>query len=248
MNNLSNICAMAVMAKAPRPGMCKTRLMPPLNGEQAAAMSAAFLRDITENIVAAARQVPMHGVVAYAPAGLEHLFDGHLADGTTFVLADGDTPAPDEVRGFGRCLLHALRDLLALGYGSAVVVNSDSPNLPTELLVRTAEILSWPGDRAVLGPAEDGGYYLLGVRQAHVHLFADIEWSTERVAEQTLARAKEIGLEMVVLPRWYDVDDAASLHRLMEYFAHGEAGELTPYAAPASAACVARLGLVADAI
>jgi rSAM/selenodomain-associated transferase 1 len=239
---------MAVMAKAPQAGRCKTRLVPALGAEHAAAMSAAFLRDITENIAAAARRAPIDGLIAYAPAGLEHLFEGHLAAGTGLVLADGAAPAPAGVKGFGRCLLHALRSLLDTGYGAACVVNSDSPTLPTELLVRTAEILAAPGDRAVLGPAEDGGYYLLGVKAAHAHLFEDIAWSTGAVAGQTLQRARQIGLEMVVLPSWFDVDDADSLRQLLEHFAsHGPSTDLTPYAAPATAACLQRIRPAVDA-
>jgi hypothetical protein len=101
-----------------------------------------------------------------------------------------------------------------------VVLNSDSPTLPTAILAETAEVLERPGDRAVLGPSSDGGYYLLGLKAAHARLFADIAWSTERVAAQTLERAREIGLEVHTLPVWYDVDDAESLgllhHELCE--------------------------------
>ena len=97
------------------------------------------------------------------------------------------------------------------------MLNADSPTLPTELLVLTAELLAAPGDRAVLGPSDDGGYYLLGLKRRHERMFQDIDWSTERVAAQTLARAGELGLPIHVLPTWYDVDDAATLRRL-----HGE--------------------------
>jgi hypothetical protein len=97
---------------------------------------------------------------------------------------------------------------------SAVVLNSDSPTLPTALLMETAEALARPGDRAVLGPSSDGGYYLLGLKSAHGRLFEDIAWSTERVAEQTLDRAREIGLDVYRLPVWYDIDDIESLRRL----------------------------------
>src|ERR1700681_1728635 len=98
-------CAIGIMAKAPRPGFSKTRLCPPLHPEQAAALSAAFLRDITENIALAARQLPIAGYVAYAPPGQEALFAGHLAAGTGLLLADGAPPMPPDVQGFGRCLL-----------------------------------------------------------------------------------------------------------------------------------------------
>jgi glycosyltransferase A (GT-A) superfamily protein (DUF2064 family) len=95
-----------------------------------------------------------------------------------------------------------------------VVLNADSPTLPTAFLVETAEVLAQPGDRAVLGPSSDGGYYLLGLKFAHRRMFEDIAWSTERVAEQSLARAREIGLDVHMLPAWYDVDDIDGLRRL----------------------------------
>jgi hypothetical protein len=234
-------CAVGVMAKAPQAGRSKTRLCPPLQPEQAAALSAAFLRDITENLALAAASAPIQGVIAYAPAGSEALFDGHLADDTELLLADGSTPMPANVQGFGRCLLHAIEAMLARGYAAACVLNSDSPTLPTAHLIRAAEWLLAPGERVVLGPAEDGGYYLLGMKSAHAHLFADIVWSTETVAASTRARAAELGLELVELPVWYDVDDRSSLARLFD-----EAGQLSPdhYPAPASALAIARLNLV----
>jgi rSAM/selenodomain-associated transferase 1 len=237
-------CAIGVMAKAPVAGRAKTRLTPPLAPEQAAALSAAFLRDTTENIRQAAGMAPIDGFVAYAPAGAGALFDGCLAPGTGLLLADGTPPMPAAVQGFGRCLLHAVRDLLEPGYGAACVVNSDSPTLPTALLAQAANALLQPGERVVLGPAEDGGYYLLGVTAPHAHLFADIAWSTGAVAAATRDRAREIGLPLVELAAWYDVDDAASLQRLIEEVeAPFPEGALTPYPAPASAACLQGLGL-----
>jgi rSAM/selenodomain-associated transferase 1 len=226
-------CAIGVMAKAPRPGFSKTRLCPPLHPGQAADLSAAFLRDITDNIALAAGLASIAGYVAYAPAGQESLFDNHLAPGTELILADGSPEMPPDVQGFGRCLLHAIQAMLARGHRSAVVLNADSPTLPTALLVRTAEALATEGDRVVLGPADDGGYYLLGMKTAHAHLFADIAWSTDRVAATTKARAAALGLQVIELPTWYDVDDQAALTRLLEETAMPRPdAELPPYAAP----------------
>ena len=115
------------------------------------------------------------------------------------------------------------------------MLSSDSPTLPTRLLLRTAELMRAPGDRAVLGPAEDGGYYLLALKAPHAAMFADIAWSTDTVAETTRLRARQIGLELVELDPWYDVDDAASLGVLL--------AETDGYAAPATAAALRRLGL-----
>jgi rSAM/selenodomain-associated transferase 1 len=235
-------CAVAVMAKAPRPGQVKTRLIPPLAPDSAAALSASFLRDITEKIALAAHDAAIHGYVAYAPAGYENLFDGMLAGGTRLVLADGAGVTSPGVHGFGCSLLNAAQTLFAAGHDSVCLLNSDSPTLPTGLLVQAASALATPGDRVVLGPAEDGGYYVIGMKAPHVHLFQDIAWSTERVAEETRQRARALGLSVVELDTWYDVDDAASLQRLCRELVSGStSGGLCPYSAPATADCLARL-------
>jgi rSAM/selenodomain-associated transferase 1 len=200
---------MAIMAKAPRVGAAKTRLVPALSPAEAAQLSACFIRDAAENIVAAGRTAMIDGYIAYAPADAAAEFATLVGEGTRLL--------PSRRAGLGASLADAAQDLLAAGYGAVCLVNSDSPTLPTAILVAAAQALAAPGDRLVLGPAEDGGYYLIGMKQPHPRLFEDIAWSTASVFPQTLARAREIGLDPVVLPAWYDVDDVASLHR-----AHGE--------------------------
>src|SRR6516225_1498290 len=160
-------------------------------------LSASFLRDITENIAWAAARAPIHGFVAYAPAGREADFDGLLAPETRLVLADGSCKMPPRVTGIGCSLLHAAASLFAQGYGSVCLLNADSPTLPASALCQAAEALAAPGDRVVLGPAEDGGYYLLGMKARHGRLFEDIRWSTENVAAETRDRAATLGLEVV---------------------------------------------------
>ena len=177
-----------------------------MSPEEAAALSACFIRDAAENIAAAARQAAIEGYIAYAPKEAEAEFHPLLAQETRLL--------PSRRAGLGASLYDAAADLLADGYGSVCLLNSDSPTLPTSVLVEAARALSVPGDRLVLGPAEDGGYYLIGLKQAHRRLFEDIAWSTSQVFAQTAERAREIGLEPVVLPVWYDVDDLASLRRL----------------------------------
>lgn len=235
-------CAIAVMAKAPVPGQVKTRLAPPLASDMAAALSAAFLRDITENIVRAGLMISMQGYIAYAPAGSESTFDGMHAAATRFVLADGAVINTPRVEGFGRSLLHAAQSLFAKGHDAVCLLNSDSPNLPTSLLSQAAAALAEDGDRVVLGAAEDGGYYMLGIKAPHRHLFEDIAWSTGEVAGQTRERARALGLSVAELDLWYDVDDAAALHRLCNDLISGRpVGGLVPYSAPATAECIARL-------
>jgi rSAM/selenodomain-associated transferase 1 len=215
--DLRTDCAIGVMAKSPRIGYSKTRLCPPLRPEQAARLSAAFLRDTTETVRAAAASVPIAGYVAYAPAGTEEALTPYLAPDTPLILADGSVPAPAGVEGFGRCLLHAVQALFDRGHAAACVLSADTPTLPTAALITAATLLLIGTERhAVIGACDDGGYYLLGMRQPHAGLFADIAWSTDTVAAQTRDRAAALGLDLVELPLWYDIDDAASLDRLAQ--------------------------------
>jgi glycosyltransferase A (GT-A) superfamily protein (DUF2064 family) len=209
-------CAIGVMAKAPRPGYSKTRLCPPLRPDEAAALSAAFLRDTTTNIARAGRSAPIVGYAAYAPSGAEAALLPHVTQGTMCLLADGSRPAPKGVDGFGRCLLHATRQMFAAGHAAACVLSADTPTLPTEFLVTAATaVLAGDERRVVLGACDDGGYYLLGMRLPHARLFADIAWSTGSVASITRTRVAELNLDLVELPPWYDIDDAAALERLV---------------------------------
>src|SRR5215471_15704686 len=120
-------CAIAVMAKAPAAGRMKTRLSPVLDPEEARDLGCCFLKDMTGNLAAAAREVPLDPYVAFAPAGSEAALNSTVEAGTGFVLADGSAAAPPGVEGLGRCLLQAAGALLELGYGAVGLLNSDSP-------------------------------------------------------------------------------------------------------------------------
>ena len=203
-------CGIAFLAKASAPGRAKTRLVPPLTFEEAAVLNTAFLQDVADNGLIAAGDAECHGGIAgyaaYGPPGSEDFFRRTLPGAIGLIEAWRQN--------FGDCLLHTIEEIFTRGHASAVVLNSDSPTLPTAYLVETAAALARPGDRAVLGPSSDGGYYLLGLKAAHRHMFENIAWSTDQVAKQTLERAREIGLDVHRLPVWYDVDDVDGLRRL----------------------------------
>lgn len=224
------------MAKAPRAGGVKTRLSPFLTPDEARDLGCCFLRDMTDNLALAAREAAIDPHIAYAPAGSEAAFLSIVAPGTGFVLADGSHPAPAEVDGFGRCLLQAAHALHDGGYCAVGLLNSDSPTLPTALLIRAARLMAGHPNRVVLGPSVDGGYYLIVMRAPHADLFRAIDWSTDRVAVQTRMRAEQAGLDLVELDTWYDVDDPASLRRLIaELDGHGgPPNGAVPYAAPST--------------
>jgi uncharacterized protein len=230
-------CAIAIMAKAPDVARVKTRLSPLLSPDEARALSACFLRDMTHMLVRAGHAAAIDGYIAFAPAGSEASFAEIVAPGTGFVLADGAIDGPAGVVGFGRCLLQAAQGLFARGYGAVGLLNSDSPTLPAELIVKAAQLLAAPGESAVLGPATDGGYYLLALTAPHAELFAGIDWSTARVADQTRAAAQRLRLPLAEIAPWYDVDDPASLGQLVRDCAAG--GET----APSTAAWLVRNGI-----
>jgi hypothetical protein len=229
-------CAVAIMAKASVAGTVKTRLVPPLTYAEAAELNTCCLTDVAANIADAARQVPIQGFAAYHPLGSEPFFDDLLPDGFKLL--------PPREATIGRSLFHAAHDLLNAGYGSVCLVNADSPTLPTDILVETVRRLRQPGDRVILGPAADGGYYLIGLKQFHRRLFEEIDWSTERVYQQTLDRAGEIGVAVAAMPEWYDVDDESTLAMLArEIGPHPTAVRpyINGYRAPRTAAFLGKL-------
>lgn len=225
------------MTKAPQAGRVKTRLVPPLTPEEAAELNKCFLRDTAAAISSACSRRPgcppkprrkrvsdagnrheavaSHseaaaaqccGVAVYTPVGAESAYSDILPADFCLLPQRGDE--------FGDRLYFAVEDLFNCGFASVCLIDSDSPTVPPENFAKPVELLSAREDRLVLGPSDDGGYYLIGVKKPHRHLFEQIDWSTERVLKQTIQRAADIGLEVKLLPTGYDVDDDASLRRL----------------------------------
>lgn len=202
-----NVCALSVMTKAPRAGQVKTRLVPPLSAQEAAELNICFLRDTADAITKACSST-VRGVAVYTPVGAESAYDEILPQ--EFELL------PQRGNGFGERLALAAEDLFQCGFNAVCLIDSDSPTVPAKIYAKAAELLSRSEERVVLGPSDDGGYYLIGLKRDRPELFERIDWSTERVLEQTKARAQELKLEISLLPTGYDVDDAATLQRLRE--------------------------------
>ena len=195
------------MAKVPVVGAVKTRLTPPLTPEEGAKLSACFLRDMTMNI-AGLNASATAGVVLYTPADAGSLLRDLLPKSCMLFAQRGET--------LGERLVNAATELLSNGFESVCLINSDSPTLPTEILTTAASLLTQDGDRVVLGPSRDGGYYLIGLTRPHRSLFERIAWSTADVLAHTTERAAEINLPVELLPTWYDVDDADTLRLICE--------------------------------
>lgn len=224
-------CALATMTKAPRAGEVKTRLVPPLTHSEAAALSLCLLRDTAANMAEVVARTAADAIAVYAPAGAEEEYDRLLPECFRLLRQSSGS--------LGDRLFNATGDLLTGGYQSVCLINSDSPTLPPQRLKDAIAALERPGDRIVLGPADDGGYYLIGLKHAHRRVFEDVEWSTERVLRQTIERASEIQVDVALLPAWYDLDDARTLARAcQELLSSNENGG---YAAPRTREFLTRL-------
>jgi len=187
-----------VVAKAPRPGVTKTRLCPPLTPDQASQLARAFLCDTLSNVTLAGL---CPRIVCRGATEQQEL--RRVAGPLTRVSIQSGA-------GLGDALDGAFREGLADGFAAVAVLGADSPTLPA-LVIREAFAALTDDNDVALGPAEDGGYYLLAARRVHPWLFRDMPWSTDGVASETLRRCQAHGLRPHVLPAWYDVDDAASL-------------------------------------
>jgi rSAM/selenodomain-associated transferase 1 len=204
----AGLCALAVMTKAPQAGRVKTRLTPPLSPEEAAALNTCFLRDTAAAIAQTADGKRAQGIAVYTPVGAEAAYTGILPDNFQLV--------PQRGVALGQRLAAATDDLIQLGFDSLCLIDSDSPTVPETAFTQAVDFLARAEDSVVLGPSDDGGYYLIGLKKLHRRLFDEIDWSTNRVLEQTIEAASEIEVPVQLLPTWYDVDDRATLSRLCD--------------------------------
>ena len=192
----------AIVAKAPRAGDVKTRLCPPLSHVEAAALSEAFLQDTVDLVRGCGGA---RGAFVFTPADREPYFAG-LASEFLRVAQQG----PD----LGARLQHAFAALFATGATAVIALGADTPTLPSAAIAEALRRLADERVDVVLGPTDDGGYYLIGLRRSQPALFDGIAWSTPVVREQTMAAARAAGLTVSLLPAWFDVDTAAELARL----------------------------------
>jgi uncharacterized protein len=200
-----------VFTKAPHPGRVKTRLVPPLSPEQAAAVHEASLRDVID----AARG---------ADAELRIVYDGTPGAVEWFARAFPDLELRRQAAGdLGTRLREGFAASFHEGADWAIAVGADSPTLPRSYVVEAIEAVR-RSDGAI-GPTHDGGYYLIGLRcaawPAAAALFHEVPWSTDRVFRTTCDRAAEIGVDLRVLPAWYDIDHARDLRLALAHAAEG---------------------------
>ena len=194
--------AAIVFAKAPLPGTVKTRLVPRLGAEGAAALHARLVKHTLSTVREAGfRNVQLHG----APADDPFL---------RFCASRYGASLSEQCAGdLGMRMHHAFRH--APGQYGALLIGSDCPALMAAHLRRAARTLAESAD-AVLVPAEDGGYVLIGLARADSLVFEDVRWGTADVLDQTRERLRKLGWRWRELDTVWDVDCEADYDRLVE--------------------------------
>ena len=195
--------ALVLFAKAPIPGEVKTRLCPPLTPDEAASLHGSFVLDASER----SRAAKLDRFLACAPSS-EHVFFKILGarQGVRLIDQKGED--------LGARMAAAFQTVFALGYGRVLIAGTDLPTLPASLYGQALDLLRTHD--AVVAPALDGGYVLIGLTRPHPDLFTGIAWSTEQVFEQTRAKATTLGLKMGMLPAVRDVDTVDDLRALIK--------------------------------
>jgi len=210
--------AIGLVCKTPRAGLSKTRLSPPLTPQQCAELSACFIRDIAATVEDVAGEAGSDCYAIYTPAGSEAELTLLLPERVELLAqSDGD---------LGARLIAMTHTLFSAGHRGVILVGTDGPTLPHAIL-RDA-VAFCQRDNVVVSPALDGGYTLIGLSRPHDEIFTGIAWSTSQVYAQTRQRVSQLGLTIVELPLWYDVDDADGLRTLEAELA----GQPLPFVRP----------------
>jgi len=194
------IALLIIFAKEPRPGQVKTRLSPPLSPEAAAQLYHSFLQDILEEM---ARVPEVRLALAFSPPGAQDAWRGLAPAGADFFPQAGED--------LGERMAGAFARSFAAGFGPVILRGSDIPDLPAALVSEATEVLTAGQAQLVLGPAIDGGYYLVGLTEPQPRLFQGPAWSGRTVLADTLRLARQLGLSLHLLPPWSDIDTYADL-------------------------------------
>jgi rSAM/selenodomain-associated transferase 1 len=207
-SRLAPQAALVIFAKAPIPGEVKTRLCPPLTPDEAATLHGSFVLDMLERtkLAGAKLQLPFHRYLACAPSS-ELVFFKIMEERQGVRLLD------QVGEDLGQRMHRTSVELFAKGYKQVIIVGTDVPTLPLSVYQEALAILG--RSDVVVGPALDGGYYLIGLTQPVEQLFTGIPWSTDQVLAVTQQKAKTLGLSVGLTTAWRDVDTIADLEALI---------------------------------
>ena len=203
---MANPHVLVIFGKAPIPGQVKTRLCPPLTPDEAATLQGSLVLDVVERARASAKSAQYDCVFACSPSH-EHVFFKVLEDRQGLLLLD------QVGEDLGARMHRTFQELFDRGYQQVVIVGTDVPTLPGSTF--GAAFRSLKDHDLVLGPALDGGYYLIGLNQPAPNLFTEIPWSTDQVCALTRKKAEGLGLKTSLLPPYRDLDRLEDLQALI---------------------------------
>jgi len=183
-----------IFAKFPQSGLVKTRMVPPLTDDQAAKLHRLCLQSVCERVSANNNTKP---ILVFTP-------DHQLESFQNIVSDHVDDYWPQGGGDLGERLIRAINHAFSQNADHVILLGADSPTLPIEILTQTIEKLTHHD--AVIGPCDDGGYYLLAMNKPQPELFRDIDWGSDKVADQTKARAAHTTIDLFELASWYDID------------------------------------------
>jgi len=202
---MGNKNVIAVMLKYPDAGAVKTRLAPAISSEDAAGLCRCFIVDTFANI---APVCSTDVFAAFTPTEAEQDVKDLVPPDVSLMAQEGHD--------LGSRLTRVFERLFDAGYSSVVVIGSDSPDIPAAYIEDAFAQLEGAGGRLVLGPAKDGGYYLVGMNGFLSAPFIDIPWSTASVLEATLAAARAHSIAVTLLRRWHDIDEPDDMAVLVD--------------------------------
>jgi uncharacterized protein len=196
---------LGIFAKEPRPGHVKTRLAASVSDEWAGAVADAFLLDSLDRL----SNVEARRVLCYSPVDARAFFE--------FCSAGRFLATPQAEGDLGARMAAFFAQQFKEGADRVVLVGSDSPTVPVGFIEQAFEMLL--AADIVLGPATDGGYYLIGSAGAVPQVFEGISWGTRKVLRETMEMIGRLGHRVSLLPPWYDVDDLEDWRMLQGHLA-----------------------------
>lgn len=198
---MENRKAIIIFLKYPEKGKVKTRLAKTVGTKEALKIYRQFIK-ITLDKLRKFKEI--NQFIFYIPKGKKKLLEKSYSSNFTYCLQRG--------KDLGERMYNALSFINRLGYKQVIIIGTDSPTLPSRFIYQAFSKLN--NVDLVLGPCNDGGYYLISIKKPIKELFEDIDWSTNRVFNQTLQKAKHLNLKVKILPCWYDIDTIEDLKNL----------------------------------
>ncbi len=199
--------------KLPKEGYVKTRLAQDIGNEHAVNLYRCFILDLTSTLQKLSQDV----IFCYSPQDAESFFRSWLGDKFDSSFGhNGFNYVPQSDADLGTRMRHSFEQAFKNGYKRAVLIGSDSPDLPKEILeLAFVKLKTYD---AVIGPATDGGYWLIGFNSKGFcpSVFEQISWSSETVFGETMKKLSQTKSSVALLPKWIDIDNYDALFRWYE--------------------------------